>query len=621
MTKPRRGTPHFWRSLLQILKLVWQAYPLAFIGTFLSTILQGLIPLAAAWVIKLLLDWLTQRLIGQAITNTQLIGLLIVQMLLMIVIAMMPNLSRYLNAEMGRRLTISIQTSIYQKINSFAGIAHFENPKVYDKIRLAQQGAEHSSSQTLHTLTEFIQNLVTLLSFIAVLCSLHFFLACLVLLAALPQLYAQLKFGQQRFGLEFRFSSVERRKFYYAFLLSSAQAAKEIRLFGLGEYFLNKLISLYRQIYKAERKQQQRELFWELGLNILSSMVAGTAFVFVIIAAFSKRITLGDITLYVSAVTSVQEALSRLVTAIAGLNENVLFHSYFQELLALSPALPIQSSPKPTPHLSNGLELHHVSFRYNPQQPWIIRDINLKISVGSCLALVGLNGAGKTTLVKLLTRLYDPTEGQILWDGIDIREFEPTELRQRIGTIFQDFMRYDLTVGENIGVGNLIKVDDRKWIQQAAKFANIHDDVMRLPQAYETELSLMFAEEGAGIDLSGGQWQKLATARMIARDAELLILDEPTAALDAQAEYETYKHFSQLMADRTSVLISHRFSTVRMADVIAVLADGRIVEYGTHDALIDLDGTYANLYRMQAESYLGSQDRKKKGVIIDSTHQ
>jgi ATP-binding cassette subfamily B protein len=218
--------------------------------------------------------------------------------------------------------------------------------------------------------------------------------------------------------------------------------------------------------------------------------------------------------------------------------------------------------------------------------------------------LVGLNGAGKTTLVKLLTRLYDPTDGQILWNGIDIREFDPAELRQRIGTIFQDFMRYDLTVHENIGLGNLVKIDDRSWIQHAARHTGIHDNIIQLPKGYETELSCMFTEEEQGIDLSGGQWQKVATARMFAREADLLILDEPTAALDAQAEHETYSHFTKLVSNCTSILISHRFSTVCMADTIAVLDNGRITEHGSHDYLMNLNGTYASLYKLQAKSYL-----------------
>ncbi|MFN8491307.1 MAG: ATP-binding cassette domain-containing protein [Caldilineaceae bacterium] len=591
------------QTIVEILGLVWQAYPLACAGSLLITVLQGLLPLAAAWVTKVLFDWLALRLGGAGVGSGPVIWLLIAQGILTVGMAMLPLVNHYWQAELGRRLTVRIQTLVYQKINSFTGLAYFEDPQIYDSIRLAQQGAEFSSGQTLPFLMQLLQNLVTLLSFIGVLFAFQFTLASLVLLAALPQLVAQLKLGQQRFRLAFDVSRDERRKPYYAFLLASVEAAKEMRLFALGPYFLTKLLDLYRRVHQEQRRQEQREVRWELGLSLLASSVATVAFVLIVQAAFGGRLTLGDITLYVSALAAVQSALNGLLSAIAGLHESVLFHSYFQALQALPPALTVEATPRPVPPLTVGIELRHVSFRYHPEQPWVLRDINLKIPAGSCLALVGLNGAGKTTLVKLLTRLYDPTEGQILWDGIDIREFDPALFRQRLGALFQDFMRYDLTVRENIGLGNLDQINDLAQIQKAAQQANIHDELLHLPQGYETELSRMFAEEGQGFDLSGGQWQKVATARLFNRQADLLILDEPTAALDAEAEYELYQHFTALLAGRTSLLISHRFSTVRMATTIAVLAEGRISEYGAHDQLLRLNGAYARLYNMQAESY------------------
>jgi ATP-binding cassette subfamily B protein len=594
-----------FRSTYQILRLIWQSHPIACISTFLLTVAQGLLPLAHAWITKVLLDWVAERILeNTAVFHHSLVALLGIQTGLMIASAMLPNLSQYLNSELQRRLTLRIESAIYHKVNSLPGIAHFENPQVYDTIRLAQQGAEQSASQTLTIITELIQSLVTLLSFIGVLFSFNAGLAGLVLFAALPQLGVQMKLGQQRVGLGLELSPVERRKVYYGFLLTSAEAAKEVRLFGLGSYLLQKLLYLHQHVHHAERRQQKRELRWELVLSFISTAMGTVAFIAVVLAAFAGRLSVGDITLYVSAVSAVQEAVGQLMGGLAGLMECVLFYSHYQTLLSLSPALPIAPTLKPVSSLSRGLELRHVWFRYGDRHPWILQDVNLKIPAGACLALVGLNGAGKSTLVKLITRLYDPTKGQILWNGIDIREFDPNEFRNHISTIFQDFMRYDLTAYDNIGFGNLAKLHDYDWIQQAAHQANIHQDIQKLPQGYETELSRMFAEEGQGIDLSGGQWQRIATARMFARNAELLILDEPSSALDAQAEYEAYCHFSKLMAGRTSIIISHRFSTVQMADIVAVLDQGRVVEQGSHDALLAAQGIYARLYAMQAEGYL-----------------
>jgi ATP-binding cassette subfamily B protein len=568
------------------------------------TLIQGGIPVASAWVNKNIFDLLAQNLSSNAtISWLQLLWFLVILAILTIIRQIIKSITDYLNSEMGRQLVLAIRLNIYQKVNSFMGLANFENPELHDAIQLANQGAQNSSSQTIWLLTSLLQNMVTILSFIGVLLAFNIPLAMLVIISALPQFYAQLKMGRQRVKLIHAISPDQRRKIYYESLLSGVYAAKEIRLYDIGEYLLNKFLQLYRKIHHAERDQQKQEIRWDILLSFLSTLASSIALIIVIREAFDGRISLGDVTLYISAVSSVQGGLSGCLFAISSLNESCLFFSYYENLLSLPDSLPPSISKRSIKSLELGIELRHVSFRYSHQHPWILQGVNLYIPVGHCTALVGLNGAGKTTLAKLLLRFYDPTEGEILWDGVDIRQFDPKALRQQIGAIFQDYLRYDLTVQENIGLGNIHSMDNLSLIRQAAIASGAEKMIRNLPDGYNTDLSLRFANGKVTTDLSGGEWQKIAIARMFMRSSGLLILDEPSAALDAEAEHELYLKFTQLVEKNTSILISHRFSTVRMAEYIAVLKDGKIIEYGSHQELLSLKGSYAKMYTRQAEKY------------------
>ncbi len=595
----------FLVTVLRMNKLAWQVQPACFIVLFLLEIVQGLVPLVTAWLAKVLFDLLAASLGGRARSDLphELFFVLPAQAGLVIMTQISALAKQYLNTELGRKLTLKIQTDVYTKIAHFEGLTYFEDPHFHDFVQLAVQHAQRTPIQALNALTGMGRSSVTLLSFLGVLIAFNPLLASAIGLTVLPAFLAQFKFGDQRFRMVFYNSPKERQASYYGQMLSSLPFAKEVRLFQLADHFLGSFVRLSQEVHHTERSQQKRELCWGMALAVLSGLVSSGAFIVVVLQAFAGHLSLGDVILYSSAVASVQSTLTSMIVSLSQMHESTLFYGQYRNLLALPQPLSVNEQARSIPPLREGIVFRNVSFRYSEQQPWILKRVNVSIPAGRCVALVGLNGAGKTTMVKLLARLYDPTEGEILWDGIDIREFDPIDLRRHMGSIFQDFVRYDLTVRENIGLGDVEQIEQCEAVCQAARKAGAHEMIEKLPQGYETSLSRWLTGKAPGVDLSGGEWQKIALARMFMRDVDLLMLDEPTAALDVQTEYDLYSRFTELMNGRTGLLITHRFSTVHMADIVVVLDQGQITEYGTHMELINLDGTYARLYNMQAGHY------------------
>lgn len=587
-------------------RMAWQSSPKFFFLAVVVTTVASLVPVVMAWVTKLLFDQIALIVAGGQIDSDYVIPLLVFNGILLFLSKMFPLVSHFIDSELGRHLEIDIQTSLYSKINDFAGIRYFESPKFHDLMRLSEQGAQMGPTLIVVTITALIGGTVTLLSFTVVVAAINMWLLVLLFVSGVPSLVIALRIGEQRVQLARQTSTEERKSMYYSSLLGDTDSANEMRLFGLGAYFIQKLVRSLRINHDAKRSQEIRELRLNSILEALASTVQLSAISIVIWQALRKLITIGDVTFFTSAIQNIQGALQTLVTGFSMLNESALFFQHYEKLLMLPQPIWISPRTTPVPTLQHGIQLRNVWFRYDDDLPWILKGVDLSIPAGSCLALVGLNGEGKSTIVKLLSRLYDVSHGEILWDGINIMLFDPSEYRERLGAVMQDFTRYELTAGENIGLGNLPHMQNPDLIRKAAAMGNVDGFIERLPERYDTVLSRWLLEDDSetGSDLSGGQWQRIAIARMFMRQADFIILDEPTSALDAEAEYEMYEQSKHMVAGRTSLLISHRFSTVRMANLIAVLANGRIVEYGSHQQLMDIPSSiYAGLFRKQAGRY------------------
>ncbi|HEY4447355.1 MAG TPA: ABC transporter ATP-binding protein [Steroidobacteraceae bacterium] len=593
-----RGFFGVFRYSRRALELVWSTDRGLTLALALLTLLAGVLPASVAYVGSLIVDAVLGaiRTAGSAAHVLRLVAL--EGVLIATIAAAQRGLSlcqSLLRAQLGQRVNVMI----LEKALTLE-LQHFEDSEFYDKLTRARREASTRPLSLVTRTFGLVQNAVSLASYGVLLAHFSPWAVAVLLLAGLPAFVAEAKFSGDAFRL-FRWRSPETRmQIYLETVIAREDHAKEVMLYRLGPRLLERYRDIFRRLYAEDRALTVRRDLWGLALGSIATAALYAAYAWIAVTAVRRIVTVGQMTMYVALFRQGQAAVSAMLAAVGGMYEDNLYLSTLYEYLETEVPAPGGAAVR-GPHPEDGVRFEDVSFTYPGAEQPALEHISLHLTPGSSLALVGENGSGKTTLIKLLTRLYAPSAGRILLDGQDLAEWDERALRERIGVIFQDFARYQMLVGENVGAGDERFFEDETRWRAAADKGRASEFIDTLPAGYHTQLGKWFRD---GRELSGGQWQKIALSRAFMRTrADILVLDEPTAAMDAQAEAEVFEHFRQLARERITILISHRFSTVRMADQIAVLNRGRIVECGSHEELMRLEGRYAHLFTLQARGY------------------
>jgi len=587
-------------NLPAFFKLVWQSSPQKTFFSFLFRIVRSAMPVALLYVGKLIIDQVV-HLSSQpdGADHTYLYQLIALEFALAIATDALSRITSLLDSLLGD--SFSNYTSVkIMKHAATLDLEQSEDAEFYDKLERARQQTLGRTMLLSQAMAQ-IQDIISMAFLVTGLLAFNPWLIVLLVVTILPSFIGESYFNNQNYSLT-RSQTPERRELdYLRFLGASDETAKEVKIFNLGDFIVSRFKRLSDQFYKDNSKLAIRRSLWGTFFSMLGSTGYYAAYVFIIIKTVSGTLTVGDLTFLAGSFRQLRTLTEGILLRFTTISQGAIYLTDFMEFFEIQPVIQVPKNPMPFPRpIKQGFTFENVGFKYRHSDNWANRYLNFTLHPGETLALVGENGAGKTTLVKLLARLYEPTEGRILLDGTDLKEYDPDDLRLNLGVIFQDYLRYQMTLSNNIAVGNIAEQNNTELIKTAARASTADALADKLPNHYEQTLGKRFNN---GVELSGGEWQKVALSRIYMKEAQVLILDEPTAALDARAEYEVFQRFSKLTKGKSAVLISHRFSTARLADRILVLDKGQLLEIGTHEELLAQNGRYAELFNLQAKGY------------------
>ncbi|MGA2744449.1 MAG: ABC transporter ATP-binding protein [Candidatus Sulfotelmatobacter sp.] len=587
------------RNVPPVLRIVWESGPVVVSLGLVFRLISSLIPLAALWITKLIIDGIVQVVSSHQPVNPLLWWLVAAEFAIAIFGSILGRTVDYLDALLADKYTRHVSIQV-MKHAAELDLTTYEDPVFYDRLERARVQATDRLGM-IQSIGRLVQQVITAASLSVSILLFSPWLLLLLVAGILPAFLGESHFAFLGYAKNFRQTPVRRELDYLRVLGGSREAAKELKLFGLKNFLIERFTRLSDHIYGENVALAHRRLIAGSLLSMIGTIGYYSAYVYVIWRTVTGSLTIGTLTFLTGAIVQASGNIQQIFSVLSSIADQALFLTDLLAFFGMQPTIRSKPHALPAPRpIVGGFEFRNVSFRYPGTSRLVIHGLDLHLRAGERVALIGENGEGKTTLVKLMTRLYDPVEGQVLLDGVDLREYDLDDLYREIGVIFQDFMRYEMTARENIAVGRIDEIDNLPLLKTAAGKSMANEVVERLPRDYEQMLGRRFE---SGVDLSGGEWQKIALARAYLRDAQVLILDEPTAALDARSEFEVFQRFAELTTGKSALFISHRFSTVRMADRIIVLHNGRIAEDGNHDNLLNLGGRYAGMFEMQAASY------------------